>query len=648
MKKIYIPNSKYFSAIPTGNDKFMENCFDLISKEHDIINIRDPEITKANKYLRRMYKRLDVYATKANVRGFYVIAMILLKRSVAFRLAAITFKWKHWFRKGTGSKAKKIATIVKSLSRNLETAIEYKRLWIPKGLDRYGRPLGCPTVPWRIYLWMFYFLLDVWISNNQGRAPWQHGGFSKRGPNTFFDQLIGTQFYKRKWIYEFDLKGYFNNIKHKAILEALVNLNLPEFMKNHCEETLKARPTTYGKMPSDYLEKARAQWGVDPITGERFATQHRWDLLDKETMTDEELYNAMNYPAPPEEQEIKEITIEIEYSDGTKETKVIKAPERKQASWENKAHDWIHGLRTLGVGTPQGVSYSPLLTSVASSYHAGLGNKNLIMYMDDGIIAAETEEELNLAISQFEESANTMGVELARNKSGMVKQDGVWLKDLKIIGFRIDRFLDWVFSSTRSGKEIPMPLPNYEQLREYYTSSERPTFTKEDRMELIEALQKLDKIPEGSRARFIEWIEASFAQPLDILKREAQEEEFNPLTTHEIMVDKGKSGKMLNHIWNPNEKDIRDKINDGVRRSIEAIAKNPKSFVYDKLGPHRIDQLLTLGPEGLRSLSTEMSKEYLKWEARKKENLRSPIMKNTGTLYTLAGVRRSGRGRRGW
>jgi len=120
MKKIYIPNSQYFSANPIKNNEFME-IFGIVAKEHEINNIKNVRITKANKYLKRMYKRLEYYARKTNARGFTVIATLLLKRSISFRLAAINFKWKGWFRIGTGSSAKKLSNDVKVLANTEST-----------------------------------------------------------------------------------------------------------------------------------------------------------------------------------------------------------------------------------------------------------------------------------------------------------------------------------------------------------------------------------------------------------------------------------------------------------------------------------------------------------------------------------------------
>jgi len=648
MKKIYIPNSQYFSANPIKNNEFME-IFGIVAKEHEIENIKNVRITKANKYLKRMYKRLEYYARKTNARGFTVVATLLLKRSISFRLAAINFKWKGWFRIGTGSSAKRLSNDVKVLANTESTKLESKRVWIPKGSEEFARPLGCPTVPWRIYLWMFYYLIDTWISNNKGRAPWQHGGFSKRGPNTFFDQLIGEGFYRRNYIYEFDLKGYFNNITHKSILNALKATKIPDILKKHCQEILKARPTEYScKFPKEKYITDRNNFGK--AKDQIYARQHRWDLLKDETMSDLELHNAINYPPAPK---IKSIEIEIEYSDGTKEIKILTSPEATDELGEThpgQAHDWIHGLRNYEVGTPQGVSWSPLLTSVTSSYYFGNEhNKNLMMYMDDGIIAADTEEELNEAIESFKFGAKFMGVEIAPKKSGMVKYAGTWLKDLKIIGFRIDRFLDWVFSSTRSGTEIPMPLPNYEQLREYHTRPERPTFTEDDRSELIQAMNRLDLLPEGSRARFIEWIERSFGRNIEELKEYIENESYNLNDpTHVIMSKTGNTGKVLAKIWNPSEEDIRSKISEGVKLTLESIRKNPKSFIMDKMGPYKIEQIIEIGPKGLQTLSTDMSEEFLKWEQRKKEKLLPKLSKVTkGTLYTQAGVRWNG-SKKGW
>lgn len=620
MKQIYIPNSLHFSAIPTGTDNFM-SIFGITSKTHSYTNVRDPKVTRANKYLRRMYRRLEKNALKGRPLRFTKVALILLQKSLAFRLAAINFKWPKWFYKGTGTDAKNLLKTVLKLGTDLATNIDYTRIWIPKREKLYSRPIGSPKVPWRCYLWQWYYITDCWISNNGGRASWQHGGFSKKGPNTFFEQLIKEERHKKPFIYEFDLKGYFNNITHKSIINALNLTKVPFFIVQHMKETLKAQPSEFKLPPLDILQQARDNFGKDTSTGEIYATQSRWDLLRNQEMSDVELYNAMNHPYQPP---IRRITVKVHLSDGTSYDKVF---EDTNALWEGAAHDWVNNLNQKGIGTPQGVSYSPLLTSMTSSVTVGVDNENLMMYMDDGIITADSRLELEAAIRAFETAAATMGVELASEKSGMVKEDGIWLKDLKIIGFRIDPWMDWVFSKTRSGTEVPMPRPDYVALKEYYAGKEDSlnkqinefiSGQRDFAKEIVENPGKPRVTPDNEE--FNAWLMKEIDRTgLDEFINSGMKELGKvPLTSHELMVKEGKAGKALAEIWNPNKGDSRHLISEGLTKTVNKIKANKRSWLANHISEHRLDSLGAGGyiQESISSLSTEMSSSVFEWDSR--------------------------------
>lgn len=600
-KKFLLPNARIFKAIPSGINKIAE-IFSLEKIDHDIYHEPHPEMAKCNKYLMKQYSRLNKHAAAQNETAYEKISMTLLQQSQSYKVMAFNRKYHGWFYKTKGSSMKKVFNAVGELTRTMPTQMDYHRSWIPKGENQWGRPLGVPKMAWRVFLYMQYGIIDPWLDNNNAKAPWQHGGFRGKGTKTFIEQLIREKFLKRPFIYEFDLKGYFNNITHASIIQALSTVKMPLFMKSYIQEFLKSRPTGYKSMPpSDQLREERGNYGFDSILGRRVNSQNAWHKIKDENMSDVDLYRAMNEPSPPDRQTIKALLIEIHMNDGPSEFDWIMEGEEPTARlkgrldnishitvlkqideatpWEGVGKDWMEGLYTKGVGTPQGACYSPLLTSITSSLNLGLDNKNIIMYMDDGIIAAKTEKELNKAKEKLKTAMSNMGVEIAHNKSGMVKEAGIWLKDLKIIGLNYDHNMDWIFSKTRSGTEKPMPRVKYDLLEE--------NFLKEH-IRLTPSNKKL-----------LEWLKH---QP-----------------THRLAVSYHMMGQCLAHIWNTMEGDPRMDILIGQLLVLKKIKNSKNSFFQDHRpayavfmeGPHTT-------PSDFVGLSGDMCQELLRYAERKR------------------------------
>jgi len=61
--KYLLPNTTFFTAIPDGID-YLSSLFSIEKTRHEIINVPDAEMTKANKYLKKMSSRLAKNAKK--------------------------------------------------------------------------------------------------------------------------------------------------------------------------------------------------------------------------------------------------------------------------------------------------------------------------------------------------------------------------------------------------------------------------------------------------------------------------------------------------------------------------------------------------------------------------------------------------------
>jgi hypothetical protein len=201
-----------------------------------------------------------------------------------------------------------------------------------------------------------------------------------------------------------------------------------------------------------------------------------------------------------------------------------------------------------------------------------------------------------------------IGVSIAENKSGYIKEDGKWNKDLKILGTRYDHQLDWIFSSTRSGTVTAMPRPDYNQLKEEM---------KEIDQEYKEALEALliwqgSEKKQGSKTRLIEYIEGKLNEHKELGPKARPTHEYGPTL--------GMTGKFLSYIWaDPKKGDIKRLIREGQNARIIEMEVNKKSFLSDLRrekkwqvhnAPLEINQLSTI--------STNMVKHLFGYLGRKK------------------------------
>lgn len=103
------------------------------------------------------------------------------------------------------------------------------RTWIESPPGKY-RPLGVSSLPWRIYLKG----LTIFLENNL-RGSWdptQHAYMSGRGTFTCWKDII-TKALKARDIYEYDFKGFFNNVNLDSVALGLKKIGLPNFVIAH-------------------------------------------------------------------------------------------------------------------------------------------------------------------------------------------------------------------------------------------------------------------------------------------------------------------------------------------------------------------------------------------------------------------------------
>jgi len=217
LKKLALPNVVEFSLTdPQINNIALLTGFTVRDRTFKT-EASTRRNAKANNYLAKQFSRLEKHARNRNVEAFNKVGLQLLQNSVAFLVYSFNSVMPKWtsmdFRK-----ARKLLSKTKQLCKKLATDIDYKRVWIDKKPKDYGRPLGVPKAAWRIYLRMTTNLGEIHAHGRDLYDPNQHGGRPGYGVMSCLKQLADT-LPKYKRVYEFDLKGFFDHISHKSMLD---------------------------------------------------------------------------------------------------------------------------------------------------------------------------------------------------------------------------------------------------------------------------------------------------------------------------------------------------------------------------------------------------------------------------------------------
>jgi len=465
--------------------------FGLVKKNRDFDITKFKRITRYNLYLNRQYSRLYKYASEGKYVEFQLLADMLMKHSRLYRMAMIHHASSEWYLLSY-SKAIRLWNKVGSLIKKESTTLDYSRWWIDKAKGDLSRPLGAPKLEWKIILLMRLQILEILYRANGTIKPWQHAGLSKRGLVTAWSTVL-KEVMQKKYIYEFDIKGFFDNIRNQDAIP-----ELPEWNK-WFNQVSNCRPRSYpniDKVP-DLESKAK------DLLADGSVRQHCWEAFDlNRDLTEVEMFNLINYGHLSDGRRIKSIDTTMHLAEG------IPMDQAREVNWrealalhagcritkfnvENEkvvsidvqmtevevkprtligqgaAHDWVTGLFKTNFGFPQGANTSPFLSTLVLQRTLG-DFEGLLMYMDDGLIYGDTRQEVEGKISKFREGLHKVGLELNFKKSKWVREDDIF-HTFKFLGIRADNIIS---SETRSGtKEVLLGRPvSYEQFNKlcYY------------------------------------------------------------------------------------------------------------------------------------------------------------------------------------
>lgn len=425
--------------------------------------------SEPNYYLERQHKRLVTYAANSQMAEYNKLMEIMLRKSVSLRTLAMNRVVNNWFTLPIRN-LRRIWRELTFISQNLSSDLKFKRVWIDKKPGDYARPLGVPTPAWRCYSFNWMHLIETSFKASGRLATWQHGGRSGVGVLSCYKEII-PKILSSNTIYEFDIKGFFDNISHeqitKRIEEAMCRGKATEWIKN----ILKAKPVGY-QLPPTGAEKAgdysRSYWfrGEWEMIIPRFGKTYWYRIvkdIPEQTVNSANWRKAMERTAKlmPHIAKMNPMIINgiTRWYYATEEAPLISRG-RSKDSWNELSSEFK--------GVPQGLNTSPFISTMMTDVtlsELGTAGK-LVMYMDDGILFAESKQEMEKLITRLKELLGLLKLELAEKKSKYVKIDGEWKDTLKFLGLRYLYKENTFMSDTRSGTKVLFPgNANWEEIK---------------------------------------------------------------------------------------------------------------------------------------------------------------------------------------
>lgn len=183
--------------------------------------------SRSNRYLKHQHQRLCRMIESGQQDKATKIMSSIIHRSISYRVCWINKVYTGWYFKVSQQSLKKTLSKLNRIISTGDANLRSYRLYIPKP-DGRMRPLGIPSMEWRIYINMWtsflYMLLDHKIHANQH-------GFRPNKSTLSAWQMIWSKLKnnngKKLYIFEFDFENCFSNVSLNDLPKVLIAYGVP-------------------------------------------------------------------------------------------------------------------------------------------------------------------------------------------------------------------------------------------------------------------------------------------------------------------------------------------------------------------------------------------------------------------------------------
>jgi hypothetical protein len=335
---------------------------------------------------------------RRKARKFWGIANQLIKQSISFRTAVlrkILGKTDRWFHRDFDIvDLNEIFNHYQKIADKYSSRIEIRRCWISTE-QRNG------SYKWRPlgiadYPWRIFTRAINNVLETFISASWPDNQHGYKGGRGVHTvwSQVLNSVINSKYILEFDFTGFFNTVRVEAVGETLERLMTPKYMIAYLVNISSRDLINISKKYMEKLDKSK-----DP---------------------------------------------------------------KKQGfgkAWDN--YEFIHKFREgyRSVGLPQGFALSPLLSVISLVALDELKDKGIkyVLYADDGLFYSNEPQNF-LDEAQKVLDKHGIGAYFNKAKCKSVKENGVWLSKLKLVGLVYDPVTDVLAASTRNGATLKLKI----------------------------------------------------------------------------------------------------------------------------------------------------------------------------------------------
>lgn len=208
-------------AVSSGS----KSHWQLPSLKIDLVNITN--VNKANRYNKHQLRRLKQLIKLGQINKATRIYSALVMRSWSLKAYWFNKVARGWYFSSDLTAVQRTFEKYCKLCRTHDANPVVKRSYIPKSNGKL-RPIGSPTLEWRVYLAMWEGFLRLCLE--RAIPEWQHGFMRGRSGLTAW-KMIWEKRVKYKFAFEFDLESCFNLLKAEHITQVLEEAKIPSELR---------------------------------------------------------------------------------------------------------------------------------------------------------------------------------------------------------------------------------------------------------------------------------------------------------------------------------------------------------------------------------------------------------------------------------